>query len=114
MRKQISGFQSIPEREMLDCRITSFREILRYYGIILDSAPIFLLSGGAGFQFGHLALQELAGVKFWFAGSSVPCLEEEFMNRISLPRQKYHIANDTGDGRPSRNSRTGTPSAHYV
>ncbi|WP_238652767.1 BtrH N-terminal domain-containing protein [Paenibacillus piscarius] len=95
MRKQISGFQSIPEREMLDCRITSFREILRYYGIMLDSAPIFLLSGGAGFQFGHLALPELAGVKFWFAGSSVPRLEEEFMNRISLPRQKYCIANDS-------------------
>lgn len=94
MRKQISGFQSVPEREMLDCRITSFREILRYYGIILDSAPIFLLSGGAGFQLGHLALPELAGVKFWFAGSSVSRLEEEFMNRISLPRQKYHIPND--------------------
>lgn len=94
MRKQIRGFQSIPEREMLDCRITSFREILRYYGIMLDSAPIFLLSGGAGFQFGHLALPELAGMKFWFAGSSVPRLEEEFMNRISLPRQQHRIAND--------------------
>ncbi|QUL55905.1 hypothetical protein KDC22_04990 [Paenibacillus tritici] len=94
MRKQIGGFQKIPEREMLDCRITSFREILRYYGIILDSASIFLLSGGAGFQFGHLTLPELKGVKFWFAGSSMPRLEVEFMNRISLPRQKHHIAND--------------------
>lgn len=91
MKKIIEGFNSIPDRDLIDCRITSIRDILNYYNIDMDSFILLALSGGCLFTFQSVKVKNL---NLWVAMGSSDNLEEVLLNNLTIKFTKHDFPND--------------------
>lgn len=93
MKKIIEPLRKMPKRELKDCRITAFRDILLYHGVSIDSFTLFLLSNTMGFEYGLVKARKADNLVIWFAGYSHKQLSEELMDNLKIKRKKYQFPN---------------------
>jgi hypothetical protein len=96
VNKIIPGFDKATNREVRDCRISCYKDVLAYYGIPLSAHVISLLAGGIGFQFGRFVFEDLPEMDLWLAGGLVVSLEDELTNNLHLRIEKHIICGKQG------------------
>ncbi len=94
MKKIIEHFKNCPNRELIDCRITSFRDILSFNDIYIESYSLYILSSALAFVFGQVKPNSETNINLWLAGASEFNIEDNLFQNISLPFKPLAIEND--------------------
>jgi len=94
VRKIIDGFSCMPKRDLIDCRITSLRDVLNYYGIEADSFSLCLLTGILDFSFGQVYLNESRKLTAWVAGAAAIKLEDIAYDNMKIDYQQHDFSNE--------------------
>ncbi len=92
--KIIDTYNNIEKRVVLDCRIKSYYELIRHYGIELDSLEVFLLSELLDFKFCKIDIPEIGLEDAPFGGFSVFGADEIFFSNIGLNLNTFHPKSD--------------------
>lgn len=92
--KSIEFFEHTQPREMIDCRITTIRDIFHYYGIPVDSFSLFLMLDVPDFRFGIKYFSENNNLPLWLAGSSCDKLEDHAIELLHVPWKEVEIGRD--------------------
>ena len=94
MTKVIEKFCEMPERELIDCRMTSFRDILLYNDIKVDSFSICIISSIINFIFGQIKLRDSSNVTFWLAGGCVLKIEDIFFSNTGIKSNLFYFGDE--------------------
>lgn len=93
----INGFENIPKREILDCRVKSLLELSRYHGLKMDSFDVMLLSRSLTFNYGHITINDSLFNDIPYATASYHNLEEVFFETLGLTYEEKKF-DDTEEG----------------
>lgn len=91
----IDAFNNMPPREMIDCRITAFRDVLLYHGVPIESHVLYLISKTFGFHYGHVDVAN--NMPIWFAGNSLKPFMLNMLEGIGVDYQMHQFEDDTKD-----------------
>ena len=94
MKKIICDFLDMPARQLIDCRVTSIHDILKFYQVDIDPYILYLLGEGINFVFGQVKLSEQSGLLLWLAGGSVMEFEERVLENMKIPHRVEFFEND--------------------
>ena len=92
--KIIDTYNNIEKRIVLDCRVKSYYELVRHYGIELDSLEIFLLSELLDFTFCKIDIPEIGLEDAPFGGCSVFGADQIFFSNIGLDLHTFQPGGD--------------------
>lgn len=93
-RKIISAFHAMPPREVIDCRITGLRDVLRYHGVVMDSFTMFVLGQGIDFSFQQFKYKADNHMLLWWVEGASISWEEQLLANIAVPQRNYQFGND--------------------
>lgn len=95
MRNRIPFYNNIPKRELMDCRITTLRDIMRFYGLGVDSFSLYLLSRSYGFSFGKMIFDEAKSIDIWVAGTSDFNIVENLMKTMKFECNIFKVGSNS-------------------
>ncbi len=90
----IDTYQHIDKREILDCRVKSIKELVRHYGINLNSYEVFLLSEAFSFNYSNIKIPGISFEELPYATVSHNDLETTFLRKLNIDYQKEKIGAD--------------------
>lgn len=92
--KTIPAFKKIEKKEMIDCRVTSLRNIFHVHGVSVNSAQLFLMLDVIDFRFGTLWVKENSKLPLWVSGASCDKMEEHALKNLKAPWKQLEIGPD--------------------
>lgn len=92
--KIIDTYNNIERRVVLDCRVKSYYELVRHYGIELDSLEIFLLSELLDFKFCKIDIPGIGVEDAPFGGCSVFGADQIFFSNVGLDLHTFQPGGD--------------------
>ncbi len=92
--KIIDTYNNIERRVVLDCRVKSYYELVRHYGIALDSLEIFLLSELLDFTFCKIDIPGIGVEDAPFGGCSVFGADQIFFSNIGIDLHTFQPGGD--------------------
>lgn len=90
--KLIDTYQRIEKREILDCRIKSIKELVRHYGLNLNSYEVLLLCEAYTFNYSTIKIPGVSLEVLPYATASHNNLETTFFHNLNINYHKEKIA----------------------
>ena len=91
--KVIDFFKSTEKRDFIDCRITSFRDFLRYYGMKIDSYDVFVLGRAMSTSCYDFKISRLPFNMMLFSGTTFK-FENNLFKNLGIRYEKKYFDDD--------------------
>ncbi|MGN0593939.1 MAG: BtrH N-terminal domain-containing protein [Hominimerdicola sp.] len=91
--KVIDFFKATEKRDFIDCRLTSFRDILRYYGMKIDSYDVFILGRVMSTSCYNFKLSKIPFDMILFSGTTFK-FENNLFNNLGIRYEKKIFDDD--------------------
>lgn len=93
---QLNEIEKNMKGYLLDCRINSLQELLRFYGLYVNAYNIMILAESFSFQYGKIDISDQSIYELPYAVASENNLEYKFFDTLNIPYQIESL--DGSDG----------------
>lgn len=91
MNKIINTYKNFEKREILDCRIKTFKEMLRHYDFNINSYKTMILCENFTIKYGYLNFKKIGIENLPYALASEDKIEEKIFNTLGVKYKKERI-----------------------